>query len=88
MGIIQETVVHPTIKNAEIDVDEHSKDETREPYDIVFLCIAGAEIKSPDQLIELGKWLIEQGTRIKKDYTPTGKKKRRAEKKPNRNKMA
>lgn len=73
MGIIKETIEHPTISNVEIDVDEHAKDESREPYDIISLNITFAEINNPDQLIELGKWLIEQGTRIKNEYTSTGK---------------
>ena len=56
-----------------LEVDEKSKDETREPYDIVSLDISFSSIRQPDELVELGKWLIEQGTRIKKQYTSTGK---------------
>ena len=73
MGLIQETINHPTIDDVEIVVDEKSKDETREPYDIVSLDISFSSIRQPDELVELGKWLIEQGTRIKKQYTSTGK---------------
>jgi len=73
MGLIQETINHPTIDDVEIVVDEKSKDETREPYDIVSLDISFSSIRQPDELVELGTWLIEQGTRIKKQYTSTGK---------------
>lgn len=73
MGIIKEIIKHPTIENAEIVVDEKSKNETREPYDIISLDILFCSIRQPDELVELGKWLIEQGTRIKKQYTSTGK---------------
>lgn len=73
MGLIQETINHPTIDDVEIVVDKKSKDETREPYDIVSLDISFSSIRQPDELVELGKWLIEQGTRIKKQYTATGK---------------
>ena len=72
MGHIKETIKHPTIPDIEIVVDEKSKDETREPYDIVSLDIFYS-IRQPDELVELGKWLIEQGARIKKQYTSTGK---------------
>lgn len=77
MGLIKETINHPTIDDVEITVDEHAKNETREPYDIVSLDISFSSIEQPDQLIELGKWLIEQGERIKKQYTSKGKLRKR-----------
>ena len=73
MGLIQETINHPTIDDVEIVVDEKEKGAIREPYDIVSLDISFSSIRQPDELVELGKWLIEQGTRIKKQYTSTGK---------------
>jgi hypothetical protein len=72
MGLIQETINHPTIDDVEIVVDEKEKGAIREPYDIVSLDISFSSIRQPDELVELGKWLIEQGTRIKKQYTSTG----------------
>lgn len=75
MGLIKETITHPTLE-VEIEVDEKSKDETKEPYDIVSLDTSFSSIRKPDELVELGKWLIEQGTRIKKQYTPNGKLKK------------
>ena len=74
MGLIVEEIKHPTIDDVEIIVDEFEKDEHfREPYEIVSLEMTYSDIRHPDQLVELGKWLIEQGTRIKKQYTPKGK---------------
>ena len=73
MGFIKEIISRPTINDVEIVVDEKSKNETREPYDILTLSISFDSISKPDELIELGKWLIQQGTRIKKQYTSTGK---------------
>ena len=73
MGIIKETIIHPTIGGVEIIVDEKTKDETREPFDIVSLDITFSSIRQPNELVELGNWLVEQGTRIKKQYTSTGK---------------
>jgi hypothetical protein len=73
MGLIKETINHPTIDDVEITIDEHAKDETREPYDIVSLDISFSSISSPDELVELGEWLVKEGKRIKKQYTSTGK---------------
>jgi hypothetical protein len=73
MGLIKETINHPTIDDVEITVDEHAKDETREPYDIVSLDISFSSISNPDELVELGEWLVKEGKRIKKQYTSTGK---------------
>lgn len=75
MGLIKEKIYHPTLINVDIIVDEHSRDEVREPYDIINLDIAFSDIKTPDDLIELGKWCVEQGERIKDQYTPKGKSK-------------
>jgi hypothetical protein len=73
MGLIKKTINHPTINDVEIIVDEHAKDEIREPYDIVSLDISFSSISNPDELVELGRWLIEQGKKIKKQYTSKGK---------------
>lgn len=73
MGLIKETIKHPTIEDVEITVDEHAKNEDRAPYDIVSLNVAFYSISNPNELIELGKWLIENGKRIKKQYTSKGK---------------
>lgn len=73
MSLIKETINHPTIEDVEITVMEKSKDEISEPYDIISLDISFSQIRQPNELVELGKWLIEQGKRIKKQYTSTGK---------------
>lgn len=76
MGYILEETEHPTLRDVSITVDEKTKDETREPWNIVSLDITFSSIRTPDELIELGKWLIENGNRIKKEYTSTGKKRK------------
>lgn len=73
MGIVQEYIKHPTIPEAEITVDEHMEGECREPWDIVYLDISFADIETPDQLIDIGEWLIQEAKRIKKKYTSKGK---------------
>lgn len=76
MGLIQETSNHPTIRDVSIVVDQKSPDEQCEPYEIVGLDIGFADIRTPQELIELGNWLISEGNRIKKQYTSTGKKRK------------
>lgn len=75
MGLIQEEIEHPRIPGVELMVDTHDKMESREPWDIVTLSTSFANIDSPDQLIDLGLWLIENGNRIKNEYTPKGRPK-------------
>ncbi len=76
MGNIKEEIKHPNFFDVEIVVDEQSKDETRDPYDIVTLYISYSSINNPNELIELGKWLIDNGNRIKREYTSKGKKRK------------
>lgn len=73
MGIVQEYIKHPTIPEVEITVDEHMEGECREPWDIVYLDISFSDIDTPDQLIDIGEWLIQEAKRIKKKYTSKGK---------------
>ena len=76
MGYILEETEHPTLRNVSIIVDEKTKDETREPWNIVSLETSFSNIRTPDELIELGEWLIENAKRIKTEYTSTGKKRK------------
>jgi hypothetical protein len=76
MGYITGEFEHPTLHDVFLTVDEKGKDEEREDWNIVTLDTSFSEIRTPDDLIELGKWLVEKGERIKKDFTQTGKKKR------------
>ena len=76
MGYILEETSHPTLDNVSISVDEHAKDECTEPWHIITLDTDFAEIRTPHDLIELGKWLVINGKRIKKEYTPKGKKRK------------
>ena len=74
MGLIQETINHPTIDGVDLEVDEFDKHEVRVPYKIISLDISNYHM-SAIELIELGKWLIENGRRIKKEYSSKGKHK-------------
>lgn len=80
MGLIVETIYHPTLDDVELTIDEQSNDEEREPYNIVWLDTAFADLRTPNDLIELGKWLVEQGERIKREYTSKGKKRKNPKK--------
>ena len=81
MGFIKEEIVHPRM-DVTIIVDEKAKGEEKEPYDIVSLDLSYGEIRKPDELIDLGNWLIDQGKRIKKQYTSTGKPRKIVKTKP------
>lgn len=73
MGYIKEEVKHPQFE-AEIVVDETAKREIREDWEIVGLTVSPFTIRTPDDLISFGEWLVENGKRIKQQYTPKGKK--------------
>jgi hypothetical protein len=76
MGYILEETFHPTLDEVTITVDEKTKDEIREPWAIMSLNISFSNIRTPDDYIELGKWIAENATRIKREYTSTGKKRK------------
>ncbi len=76
MGYILEETFHPVLENVSIMVDDTTKGSTREPWNIMSLDINFADIRTPDDHILLGEWLIENAKRIKKEYTPTGKKRK------------
>ncbi len=75
MSLVNEEIKHPTIDGAEILVLEKTKGEMKPPNTIISFNIDFCSIETPDELISLGEWLIENGKRIKKEYTSTGKKK-------------
>jgi hypothetical protein len=75
MGYIVEEINHPTLENVSITVDKKGSNEISEPWEIVGLNIPILGIRKPNDLIELGKWLIENGHKIKRNYTSTGKRK-------------
>lgn len=75
MGYIKEETKHPDF-DAEIVVDEKIKDEVCDEWEIVGLSISSFTVRTPDDLISLGEWLVENGKRIKQQYTPKGKKRK------------
>ncbi|PAC27827.1 hypothetical protein [Flectobacillus sp. BAB-3569] len=77
MGLIQEIIYYPKKEDEVIIVEQISPEDARKPYQIVNLCIASfTDFRTPQELIELGNWLISEGNRIKKEYTSTGKKRK------------
>jgi hypothetical protein len=83
MAFIQETIKHE-IAEAELEVLQ--RDPTWETYwdawQIIYISIPSSSRVSPEELIKLGEWFIEQGKRIKKEYTSTGRPKKQSCKSP------
>lgn len=60
----------------ELEVLEKEKPEIFEPFKIIDFNADSMRIYTPDEIILLGQWLIEHGTRIKKAYKADGKLKK------------
>lgn len=76
MGLIMEEIKHPKW-DVLITVDRLDRLDPKEVWeqgDIIGLEIDRREIKSPNDLIKLGEWLIAQGQYVAKNYTATGRK--------------
>lgn len=71
MGIIREEIEHPDFA-ARIEVIEHVKGETVEPWKIIEFSMDGFDTMSPKEIRELGKWLYQQGRRIGREYKSNG----------------
>lgn len=74
MSLIHEETLHH-IGEAEVMVSERTRGESIDDWDIVHLRVDSMGRMTPDDLSELGRWLVEQGERIKRQYTKTGKPK-------------
>ncbi len=74
MSLVKEEIKHEYL-DAEISVLEKTKGETFEPYAIIDFNSDSMRSYTPEELTQLGNWLIENATRIKKQYTSTGKTK-------------
>lgn len=72
MSFVKENPKHKELE-AELSVLEKEKGEMFEPYEIIYIEIENMRSYTPDEVIELGNWLIENAKRIKKCYTSTGK---------------
>lgn len=55
-------------------VDKKSKGECREDWEIVTVDIAYSAIKTPDEMISVGQWLIDNAKLIKQNYDPKGRR--------------
>lgn len=73
MSIVHEEQLHPT--GAEIMVTERVKGESIQDWEIVSLSFDHFSKMTPDDLCDLGHWLIEHGKRIKREYKKSGKPK-------------
>ena len=73
MGLIHEETNHPELDDVSITVSEIEKGSAADSWQIVSLDVSFATIDTPQDLILLGKWLIDEGKRIKKQYTSRGK---------------
>lgn len=74
MSIIHEETVHSAL-DAEITVSERTRGESIEDWYIVHLRVDGMDRMTPNDLCNLGRWLVEHGERIKREYTRAGKPK-------------
>lgn len=74
MAFIQESVEFDSVLT--VEVLEKEKNEYVEPWEIVNIELAFSVRLSPKKMRELGKWLINQGKRIGREYNSNGKKKK------------
>lgn len=74
MSIVHEETVR-RYPDAEIMVSERTRGEAVEDWYIVHLRVDSMERMTPADLCVLGRWLIEHGERIKREYTKAGKPK-------------
>lgn len=71
MAFIKEEIEHDEL-NVTITVLEREKSEASEPWSIINIEVDNFENYSPKELRRLGKWLIEQGKRIGREYKSNG----------------
>ena len=80
MAYVVETITHPDIdevyafEEISISVLEKTKGEQIESGRIIDIDMPMIQSYTPKELISLGKWFVENGERIKKEYTKTGHK--------------
>lgn len=71
MAIIHEETSHSDLP-ATILVTERTKGECRMPWEMISLEFDSFEWLTPVQLRQLGKWLIQEGKRICREYKSNG----------------
>ena len=70
MALIHEEIKHES--GVEIMVTERESRETREPWKCVSMDMGFSENLTPKELRALGKWLIQVGRRIGREYKSNG----------------
>ena len=75
MSIVKEELTHPDIEGMELSILGKTEDESCEDFQIISIEYDNYTTLTPNELIKLGKWFVEQGKRIKKEYTKTGERK-------------
>ncbi len=72
MAYIVEEIKHPYFRHT-IEIMEAEKNEEWSG-NICYETDFGQSEFTPDELIELGEWLIEKAKQVKKEYTSKGRK--------------
>lgn len=73
MAFVKEEIKHDVF-DATITVLERESSEFSEPWNIISLEIDSFENCTPKELRKLGKWMVEQGKRIGREYKSNGAK--------------
>lgn len=71
MAIVQEEVKHEHLA-VELMVSEREKHESRDPWRFVDLNVDNMPKCTPKELQELGRWLIQQGKRLGREFKANG----------------
>ena len=74
MAFVKEEIEFDVLE-AKIMVLERESGEYPEPWSIISFSVDDLENCTPKELRQLGKWLIEQGKRIGKEYKSNGARK-------------
>lgn len=71
MSIIHEETCHAHLK-VEFSVSERTAGETRDPWSFVHLEIDSMIDMTPREMRNLGRWLIDEGRRLGREYKSNG----------------
>jgi glycerol-3-phosphate cytidylyltransferase-like family protein len=71
MALVHEETKHEYL-GAQIMVSQRERREVIEDWAICHLEVESMDRRTPDELVELGEWLIAQGKRIKGAYRKNG----------------
>lgn len=71
MGIIRDIVRHPEL-DIGLTVVERDPEESCDPWRFVGIDVDSLDRLTPVELRKLGKWLIDEGRRIGREYKSNG----------------